>query len=154
MAFHDHARVLGAPHFLARRISARINELNEIYEQIHREYDSIHVDLREEPMVYRREFWAVDRLHPSEIGHRVLALRFAEALEARGLPLDYPGLGCNGDTPSRLEELGWLVSAGLPWLARRLRDWAPTLAGKARDQVGNRCRALGLRVPAIEHGAV
>lgn len=32
------------------------------------------------------EFWTVDRLHPSEPGHRWLAHRFAGELDVRGSP--------------------------------------------------------------------
>lgn len=148
VTFHDHAQVLGLPGVIARRLSERIDQLNEIYEQIHHELDTLHVDLRAEPAVYRREFWAIDRLHPSELGHRLLALRFAQALEGHGIGVHHPGLGRDGDDHSRWEDLGWLVNAGLPWLGRRLQDWVPALAGKARDRAAACCRAVDTRTAA------
>jgi lysophospholipase L1-like esterase len=154
VTFHDHARVFGLPRFLARPLSERIEQLNEIYEEIRLHYDSIHVDLRQEPAVYRRASWTIDRLHPSEIGHRLLALRFAEQLDDRGLSVTYPSLDCIRDVPSRFEELAWMVSAALPWLARRLRDLAPHVIGKARANLVNRLRMVAVpRRPRPEQPA-
>lgn len=85
--FHDHSRILGIPRSLARPMRQRIDELNEVYGQIHQDYESIQVDLRTEPAVYDRRFWSADRRHPSIFGHDLLASRFAEQLSRRGLAL-------------------------------------------------------------------
>ena len=70
MRFHDHGRVFHLQEPLARPLERRIDSLNEAY-------DGIRVDLAACPDVYRRDFWSVDRLHPSELGHRRLAGEFA-----------------------------------------------------------------------------
>lgn len=44
------------------------------------------VNLSEHPGVYDRQFWSIDRLHPSELGHRALADEFAVLLEDPGCP--------------------------------------------------------------------
>lgn len=40
-------------------------------------FDTVHVDLGALPGTYDRRMWSVDRLHPSERGHRLLARCFA-----------------------------------------------------------------------------
>jgi lysophospholipase L1-like esterase len=128
MRFHDHSRVLRLPRFLARPMLHRIEVLNEIYDEIHQRFDSVHVDLTGHPGVYDREFWSIDRLHPSELGHRALAEEFAALLEDRGLRFAGPGLDLDGLDVTRWRELRWLASAAAPWLVRRVADLAPAMA--------------------------
>jgi lysophospholipase L1-like esterase len=66
--FHDHSRVFGLPGFLARPMRQRIDQLNAIFDEIHTRYGGIQVDLDAHPGIYDREFWSIDRLHPSELG--------------------------------------------------------------------------------------
>lgn len=128
--FHDHTRVFGLPHVLARPMRARVAILNEIYDEIYDRFGGIRVDLAAHPGVYDREFWSVDRLHPSELGHRVLADEFAAHLHDAGLVFDTPGLQLDGTIPGRLENVQWMVTAGVPWLARRAHDLGPAVARK------------------------
>ncbi len=94
-------------------------------------YGGLQVDLSAHPGVYDREFWSLDRLHPSELGHRALAHEFSALLEQHGLAFQPPALELDGDPTSRLEELRWLATDGVPWLARRPRDLGPVLARTA-----------------------
>lgn len=101
--------------------------------------------------------WHIDRVHPSPLGHRALALAAAAALSVS------PGTtGENGvvhatssvtsttpfspasalgrlseapDPPSTRERLAWLVRAGLPWCVRRGRDFLPGLLRAVVDDV-------------------
>jgi hypothetical protein len=109
----------------------RIEVLNEIYDEIHQRFDCVRVDLTEHPGVYDREFWSIDRLHPSELGHRALADEFAALLEDRGLSFAGPGRDLDGLDLTRWGELRWLVSAGTPWLGRRVGDLVPAVATRA-----------------------
>lgn len=129
--FHDHARVFGLPRLLARGMAARIDVLNVIYDEIHAVYGGVQVDLAAHPGVYDREFWSIDRLHPSELGHRALAHEFSALLEHHGLAFQPPALELDGDATSRLQELRRLATDGVPWLARRVRDFGPGLARTA-----------------------
>lgn len=101
--------------------------------------------------------WHIDRVHPSPLGHRALALAAAAALSVS------PGTtGENGvvhttssvtsttpfspasalgrlpeapDPPSTRERLAWLIRAGLPWCVRRGRDFLPGLLRAVVDDV-------------------
>jgi lysophospholipase L1-like esterase len=126
--FHDHARVLHLPGPLGRRLRARIDVLNGIYDEIHEQYGGLRVDLAAHPGVYDRQFWSIDRLHPSELGHRALAHEFTTLLNDAGLAFEPPGIDLDGTAAGIRHNLRWLAGAGLPWLGRRTRDLAPAVA--------------------------
>jgi lysophospholipase L1-like esterase len=129
--FHDHSRVFGLPGFLSRPMRQRIDDLNTIYDEIHATYGGLQVDLAGHPGIYDREFWSLDRLHPSELGHRALAHEFAALLHQHGLTFDPPALELDGDPTTRLAELRTLATEGLPWIARHVRDLGPSLGPRA-----------------------
>ncbi|HSV40000.1 MAG TPA: SGNH/GDSL hydrolase family protein [Nocardioidaceae bacterium] len=133
--FHDHSRVLPLPKVLAGPMSKRIAALNEVYDEIHQHHGSLRVNLTNVPEIYRRDFWSVDRLHPSELGHRVLARTFAGMLNDAGLDFTAPELSCDGTRASRREDLRWLVKEGAPWVGRRARDLAPAAINQLRQRL-------------------
>lgn len=90
--------------------------------------------------------WHIDRVHPSPMGHRGLALAAAAALSGPGpengtvhatssvtstTPFSSAGARSRlpeaPDPPSAWERLVWLLRAGLPWCVRRGRDFLPGL---------------------------
>ncbi|MFI9009414.1 SGNH/GDSL hydrolase family protein [Actinosynnema sp. NPDC053489] len=128
--FHDHSRVFRLPGALRRALRARIEELNGIVDAVVRRHGVECVDLDLLDGAYSPATWAVDRLHPSELGHRRLAAAFAERLARAGC--EVPGhvsLTCTGGLATTpLHHLGWLVVKGIPWLWRRGRDLVPYAA--------------------------
>lgn len=126
--FHDHTRVLGLPEVLARPMRARIRVLNEIYAEIHERYGVLQLDLAGDPAMQDRALWSFDRLHPSELGHRVLAMKVGVLLNAEGLHFPLPSLVCTSAPATRREQARTLVSDVAPWLGRRVRDLAPWAA--------------------------
>jgi len=130
-SFHDHGQVLRLPRLLARPLLERIQVVNDVYDELHQRFGGLRVDLSAHPGVYDREFWTIDRMHPSELGHRALAHEYAERLLELGLTFEPPGLDLDGSTPSRRSELRRLVKEGAPWLARRARDLGPSAARRA-----------------------
>ncbi|MBP2330206.1 lysophospholipase L1-like esterase [Kibdelosporangium banguiense] len=125
--FHDHAKVFRLPGPLRRALRSRINELNSVIDEVSAEHDAGCLDLDLLPGAYDMRAWSVDRLHPSELGHRMLALGFAEILAKRGCTIPNPvSLVCSGGR--RVGAAGhviWLVVKGIPWLWRRGRDLVP-----------------------------
>ena len=129
--FHDHGAVLGLPGILRRPMWRRIVELNAVYDEVTSTYGGVVLDLLGRPEVARREFWSMDRLHPSELGHRQLAWEFAHLLQDVGLHFPLPSLVSEGTRAGRLSEARWLLTEGVPWIARRAGDlgpWATRLA--------------------------
>jgi lysophospholipase L1-like esterase len=126
--FHDHTQVFGLPQFLAGPMRARIQALNEIYDDVHDRFGGLRVDVDGQLPVDNRDSWSVDRLHPSELGHRALARAFATLLQESGLSFETPHLQPNGHKPGRTDNARWLLRQGLPWIGHRARDLGPALA--------------------------
>jgi hypothetical protein len=85
-----------------------------------------------DPATYVRRYWSVDRLHPNERGHRLIACRFHSLLAASGFPVDQaPDPEPSSPPPTRLAEFGWMATRGTAWLLRRSVDLVPALAALA-----------------------
>lgn len=145
--YHDHGAVLGLPGVLRRPMWRRIEQVNAVYDDLHSRYGGIRVDLASRPEVLLRQFWSVDRLHPSELGHRLLAHQFATLLNDAGLAFAPPALEpAGGAPPTRWSDLHWMVTEGAPWMGRRARDLGPWAARLALAELGAVTRAQ--RAPA------
>lgn len=141
--FHDHARVMRLPGSLAKVMTARLEELNEILDEVHERYAGIQLDLAEVPEVYDPRSWTVDRMHPSERGHRLLAAHFAARLHDRGLTFPVPSVDCTEPETGRVDDARWVLTKVVPWLGRRARDLGPALALSAVRGVRLRLRPDG-----------
>jgi lysophospholipase L1-like esterase len=142
--FHDHGRVFGLPQSLRKPLDRRISALNSVYDEIHRTYGGFYLDVATNPNVYTRAAWSVDRLHPSEQGHRWLARGFAELLHRSGVPLaSVPSLECAADgRPNKWQDFAWLVTKGIPWVGRRARDLGPWAVCLVASELAARARML------------
>ncbi len=130
--FHDHGAVFGLPERLRRPLTARIEVVNAVYDELHSRFDTLRLDLAGWPEVSSRAFWSIDRLHPSERGHRALARGYADLLHARGLAFEPPALEPDGaHQPDWRSEVRWVVAEGAPWIGRRARDLGPVAARRA-----------------------
>ncbi|QUH03230.1 SGNH/GDSL hydrolase family protein [Saccharopolyspora erythraea] len=127
--YHDHGRVFRLPGPLRRLLAARIAELNSALEAAAHRNGSGIVDLDRLPGAYHPSIWSVDRLHPCELGHRLLAHAFARQFAEAGVTVSGEvSLQCSGGVRvRRLDHLGWLVFKGIPWLLSRGRDLLPHL---------------------------
>ncbi|MBP2703190.1 SGNH/GDSL hydrolase family protein [Microbispora sp. RL4-1S] len=124
----DPGLMLGVPDLVRRPLTRRVRAINAVLDRLADRYGTVHVDLASHPALYERRMWGVDRLHPSERGHRLLARLFAAELAARGvavraLPAEEPA----GRDPSAWASVRWMAVEGTGWLARRSRDFLPRL---------------------------
>lgn len=128
--FHDHSRVFWLPGPLRRALRLRIEQLNELTDAVVRRHGIGCLDLHTLPGGYDRTAWSVDRLHPSELGHRLLAAGFGELISGAGFDVPRPvSLTLSGGREITLaHHLLWLVFKGLPWLWCRGRDLVPYAA--------------------------
>lgn len=130
--FHDHGAMIGLPKVLSRPMGARIDQVNRVYDEVHRRWGGVRVDLADRPELSLRECWSIDRFHPSEVGHRTLARAFAERLRGVGYDFDPPGSEpAGGLPPSWKRDLGWMVAEGAPWMGRRAKDLGPWIGRRA-----------------------
>jgi len=128
--FHDHSKVFRLPSSLKRALSARVAELNAAIDEVVAREGVPCLDLDRLPGAYDLTVWSVDRLHPSELGHRMLANGFTGLLADAGFAVPEPvSLTCSGGAePSTTGHVGWLVLKGIPWLWRRGREFLPYAA--------------------------
>jgi lysophospholipase L1-like esterase len=138
--FHDHGAIFGLPGVLRRPLFARIEVVNRVYDEVYATYGGVRLDLGARPEIGSRGFWSVDRLHPSELGHRALANAYGDLLLGEGLEFELPALAASGGyQPSWRRDLAWMVSQGAPWVGRRARDlgpWAVRLAWAEARKAG------------------
>lgn len=128
--FHEHSRIARLPGPLARLMAGRIEELNEILDEVHRRYGGRRVDLAGVPGIYEQAFWSFDRMHPSARGHQALAGHFAALLHQQGLTFPDP----SPQPVERPEPAGSMrsgISDVLPWVSGRARELAPSLLQSA-----------------------
>ncbi len=137
--FHEHARVFWLPGPLRRALHQRVEQLNEATEQVVAHRGALFLDLHRMPGAYDMTTWSVDRLHPSERGHRMLAAGFATLLAGAGIAVPNPvDLACSGGRElTAAHHIAWLLLQGVPWLGRRGRDFLPhAVAVVVRDLLG------------------
>lgn len=129
--YHDHTRVFPLPAPLRRALQRRVVALNAATAAVvEDDPDGIAVlDLDLLPGGYERASWAVDRLHPSERGHRLLAAGLAALLADAGFAVPRPvSAECGGGREvTALQRGAWLVFKGVPWLVRRGGDLGPVI---------------------------
>jgi lysophospholipase L1-like esterase len=127
--YHDHGRVFRLPKALHRALRARIDRLNAVVDAVVAEHGAGCVDLDRMPGTYDPASWSVDRLHPSERGHRMLAAEFGTLLATRGCRTAPVSLECSGGAHhGPAAHAAWLVFKGIPWICRRGRDLLPYAA--------------------------
>lgn len=143
----DPGRMLRLPGALARPIARRAHQVNEVVDAVAARYGTVHFDTAAEQQVYDRRMWSVDRLHPSERGHRLIACRFHDLLAEAGHQLG-PRPDPEPDTPppTRRQELTWMATKGTGWVLRRSTDLVPALLALAVKElvVGSRHATEGL----------
>jgi hypothetical protein len=106
--------------------------VNAAVDEVARRHGTVHLDAACDPATYERRYWSVDRLHPNERGHRLIACRFHALLAASGYPVGPgPDPDPSSPPPTRLAEIGWMATKGTAWLIRRSRDLVPALVGLA-----------------------
>ncbi|MFI9048651.1 SGNH/GDSL hydrolase family protein [Streptomyces sp. NPDC053427] len=131
----DPGRMLGLPAPLARPLARRMRAVNTVVHAVSGRYGGIHLHLADHAWVADRASWSVDRLHPSERGHRLLARGFHAALAAAGHAVGPPpALTLDGPPPTRTGSAWWMATRGTRWVADRCTDLLPGLLALALQE--------------------
>lgn len=132
MRLPDPGRMLGMPDLLARPLARRAGQLNDAIDAVARRFGTLHFDAASDAEVYDPRMWAVDRLHPSERGHRHIARRFHELLAGAGIAVGpAPGAEPLNQPPTKAEQFAWMATKGTVWVVRRSTDLVPNLLAMA-----------------------
>ncbi|UQA96797.1 SGNH/GDSL hydrolase family protein [Streptomyces halobius] len=128
----DPGRMLGLPAPLARPLARRMRAVNTVVHAVTARYGGVHLHIADHRWIADRGCWSVDRLHPSERGHRLLAHGFHAALAAAGRPVGPPpALTPDGPPPNRAASAWWMATRGTRWVADRCTDLLPGLLALA-----------------------
>jgi hypothetical protein len=128
MRLPDPAQMFGLPTGLARPLTRRMRAVNAELDKIAAHFGTLHWDASSDPETYDRRNWSVDRLHPNERGHRLIACRFWDRLaaadhETAARPDPEPA----GPGATRRDDLVWMATKGTSWCLRRSVDLIPYL---------------------------
>jgi lysophospholipase L1-like esterase len=134
LRYHDHTRVFRLPGRLRAALRNRVTALNTAIDTAIAEATADGhamgvLDLHLLPGGYERAAWSVDRLHPSELGHRLLARAAGDLLAGSGFAVPEPvPIACGGGREiTAFHRAAWIVVRGTPWLVRRGRDLGPVI---------------------------
>ena len=126
MRLPDPAQMFGLPAGLARPLSRRMRAVNAELDRIAAHYGTLHWDASADPETYDRRNWSVDRLHPNERGHRLIACRLWDRLAEAGVPVaSRPGGEPTSPPPTRGDDALWMATKGTRWFLRRSVDLIP-----------------------------
>jgi len=130
---HDPSALLPVPRSLRRAVRARIAVINDAIDTAARDDPGVHVlDLAAVPALCGRAAWAVDRLHPSPLGHFAMATAALELLDRVGFAATPPVVAApEAALVGSGDEVRWLVRHGLPWFAAHSRQVVLPAAGMA-----------------------
>ena len=120
----DPSKVAFAPKRVKRVLSRRVLNLNEILEDVAAREDALFIAGWEQKEVYERRFWHVDRMHPSSLGHQLIADLIRTELN---LPLRAKSTLSTHSIRTKRDDLIWLLTSGTKWLLKRSIDLIPTL---------------------------
>jgi lysophospholipase L1-like esterase len=125
MRMPDPGRMFGLPGSLARPLARRIRAVNAVCDAMAARFATLHFDVAGHPATYERRMWSVDRLHPSERGHRLLARSYCALLKLP--PQQWPCAEPSSPAPTRRAQVGWMATKGTRWMVDRSQDLVPYL---------------------------
>jgi lysophospholipase L1-like esterase len=120
----DPSKVAFAPKRVKKVLSRRVLNLNEILEEVSAQEEALFIAGWEQKEVYERTFWHVDRMHPSSLGHQLIADMIRYNLS---LPLRVSSILPTQSIRTQKDDLVWLLTSGTKWLLKRSIDLIPTL---------------------------
>ena len=112
------------PLALRKILSARVTLINEIYIELSERENVILVPTWDSKIAHERRMWHVDRMHPSAIGHQLIADLVRRKLALPRRPAKKLSTSIN---MSKKFELYWLITNGAKWFAKRSVDLVPAL---------------------------
>lgn len=135
---HDPTLLLPLPVSLRRAVRDRVTVVNCAVDAAGLADPGVHVlDLAAVPALRGRPAWAVDRLHPSNLGHQAVAAAALDLLDSAGFAVTARSALVPETAPARRwQEAGWLVRHGLPWFVGHGRQVALPAARMALCRAG------------------
>jgi lysophospholipase L1-like esterase len=132
---HDPAALLPLPARVARTLRKRVAAVNAVVDSAAAAPRVSVLDLGRVTTLAEPGGWAVDRIHPSRVGHHGIATSAVRQLASTGLHLPAPLTEVAVPPgPSRRARGWWAVRHGLPYAVSHLREVGAPLASAALDR--------------------
>ena len=130
---HDPVRLLPLPERLRRVGRQRVAVVNGAVDEAARLPRVEVLDLAELPALAQPGAWAVDRVHPSPIGHAAMASAAADLLRDTGMAVEHLAVPEAAGGAGRVRRAVWVARHGLPYLAAHVTELGtPAVAGLLR----------------------
>ncbi|MBM9510515.1 SGNH/GDSL hydrolase family protein [Actinacidiphila acididurans] len=150
----DAGTVLRLPWPLSRPLARRMRAVNDTVHALSAHHGAIHLHAADMPWSSRPGALSADRLHPSEIGHRMLARDFHALLAARGLTTGpAPRLDPDGPAPGTAASVLWMATRGTKWVLDRCTDLLPDLLRLAAEEYRHEARGTAPLLDFAAHEA-
>jgi lysophospholipase L1-like esterase len=123
LQLHDPTKIVPLPKTLGSILKRRIDGVNQVTQAVAAEFGAQVLQTRRIEGIYQRNIWHVDRMHPSKLGHQLLASHFRNLLHPRW---DINPIECEvpAKTSKRQSAL-WMLKKGTPWFFKRSIDLLP-----------------------------
>ncbi|MFM1826579.1 MAG: hypothetical protein RLZZ37_1214 [Actinomycetota bacterium] len=124
VALHDPSKITPAPKVIKKVLMERVLQINAAIRWVGTKSDAFIIETINRDNVYDKINWHIDRMHPSPIGHQLIAdiVRRELSLPRRSkvkLPIT--------SEASKISRSFWLITNALKWLGRRSIDLFPAL---------------------------
>lgn len=120
----DPIKTAPGPLSLRKILSTRVQIVNNVLVELAGIHNLVFVPTWNSRIAHERRMWHVDRMHPSAIGHQLIADLVRRNLS---LPRRSSKKLPTQTTDSRSFELYWLITNGAKWFAKRSIDLVPGL---------------------------
>jgi lysophospholipase L1-like esterase len=123
LQLHEPTKIAPLPKTLGKIINRRIDSVNAVVRAVGAEFGAHVLAVREIPDIYDKNRWHVDRMHPSKLGHQILAHKFQEILAPRW---DISPVAIDPITQrARRDSILWMIRHATPWFLKRSVDLLP-----------------------------
>ena len=123
LQLHEPTKIAPLPKTLGKIINRRIDSVNAVVRAVGAEFGAHVLAVREIPDIDDRNRWHVDRMHPSKLGHQILAHKFQEILAPRW---DISPVAIDPITQrARRDSILWMIRHATPWFLKRSVDLLP-----------------------------
>jgi lysophospholipase L1-like esterase len=124
LALHDPSRIAPAPKGIKHVLLDRALQVNAALKWVSSKTNAFLVETMDKDLIYDRNLWHIDRMHPGPRGHQFIAdlVRRELSLPRRSkekLPTE--------SNSERKAKTIWLLTNGFKWFARRSIDLLPAL---------------------------
>ena len=124
LALHDPSRIAPAPKAIKHVLLDRALQVNAALKWVSSKTSAFVVETMDKDLIYDRNLWHIDRMHPGPRGHQFIAdlVRRELSLPRRSkekLPTE--------SNRERKAKTIWLLTNGFKWFARRSIDLLPAL---------------------------